>query len=243
MTETEIIDRLRNDEDYYGEFGKQYLSNSDISTLLKDPLSLGVSKTKTIPMLIGGYFHTAVLEPDKLHKFKIIEASTRNTKKYKEISGGEMCLLQSEVDMINVMSEKLLANNVIKDLIQNSNNEYEKPGLIKLNNLMWKGKSDILNHDDKLIIDLKTTNDIDTFKYSAKKYNYDSQAYIYSKIFGYEFLFIAIDKNTYKIGLFDCSTEFYQRGEDKVAKACEIYDLFYNNDNFDKNQYFINSTL
>lgn len=243
MTETEIIDRLRNDEDYYGEFGKQYLSNSDISTLLKDPLSLGVSKTKTIPMLIGGYFHTAVLEPDKLHQFKIIEASTRNTKKYKEISGGEMCLLQSEVDMINVMSEKLLANNVIKDLIQNSNNEYEKPGLIKLNNLMWKGKSDILNHDDKLIIDLKTTNDIDNFKYSAKKYNYDSQAYIYSKMFGYEFLFIVIDKNTYKIGLFDCSTEFYQRGEDKVAKACEIYDLFYNNDNFDKNQYFINSTL
>lgn len=243
MTENKIIDRLRNDEDYYGEFGKQYLSNSDISTLLKDPLSLGVSKTKTIPMLIGGYFHTAVLEPDKLHKFKIIEASTRNTKKYKEISGGEMCLLQSEVDMINVMSEKLLANNVIKDLIQNSNNEYEKPGLIKLNNLMWKGKSDILNHDDKLIIDLKTTNDIDNFKYSAKKYNYDSQAYIYSKMFGYEFLFIVIDKNTYKIGLFDCSTEFYQRGEDKVAKACEIYDLFYNNDNFDKNQYFINSTL
>tara|TARA_R110000824_G_scaffold131815_1_gene294080 strand:+ start:77 stop:808 length:732 start_codon:yes stop_codon:yes gene_type:complete len=243
MTEAKIIERLRNDEDYYGKFGKQYMSNSDIGTLLKDPLSLGISLTKTVPMLIGGYFHTAVLEPDKLHQFTIIEASTRNTKKYKEISGGEMCLLQHEVDMINVMSEKLLANNVIKDLIQNSNNEYEKPGLTKLNDLTWKGKADILNHDDKLIIDLKTTNDIDAFKYSAKKYNYDSQAYIYSKIFGYEFLFIAIDKNTHKIGLFDCSTEFYQRGEDKVAKACEIYDLFYNNDNFDKNQYFINNTL
>ena len=243
MTEKQIIERLRNDEDYYGKFGKQYMSNSDIGTLLKNPLSLGVSLTKTVPMLIGGYFHTAVLEPEKLHQFKIIESSTRNTNKYKEISGGEMCLLQHEVDMINVMSEKLLANNVIKDLIQNSDNEYEKPGLTKLNDLTWKGKADILNHDDKLIIDLKTTNDIDSFRYSAKKYNYDSQAYIYSKIFGYEFLFIAIDKNTHKIGLFDCSTEFYQRGEDKVAKACEIYDLFYNNDNFDKNQYFINNTL
>jgi len=243
MTNEKIIERLRNDEDYYGKFGKQYMSNSDIGTLLKDPLSLGTSLTKTVPMLIGGYFHTAVLEPNKLHQFKIVEASTRNTNKYKEISGGEMCLLQHEVDMINVMSEKLLTNNVIKDLIQNANNEYEKPGLTKLNDLMWKGKADILNHDDKLIIDLKTTNDIDSFRYSAKKYNYDSQAYIYSKIFGYEFLFIAIDKNTHKIGLFDCSTEFYQRGEDKVAKACEIYDLFYNNDNFDKNQYFINNTL
>jgi len=243
MTNEKIIERLRNDEDYYGKFGKQYMSNSDIGTLLKDPLSLGTSLTKTVPMLIGGYFHTAVLEPNKLHQFKIVEASTRNTNKYKEISGGEMCLLQHEVDMINVMSEKLLTNNVIKDLIQNANNEYEKPGLTKLNDLMWKGKADILNHDDKLIIDLKTTNDIDSFRYSAKKYNYDSQAYIYSKIFGYEFLFIAIDKNTHKIGLFDCSTEFYQRGEDKVAKACEIYDLFYNNNNFDKNQYFINNTL
>ncbi len=74
MTETEIIDRLRNDEDYYGEFGKQYLSNSDISKLLKDPLSLGVSTAKTIPMIIGGYFHTAVLEPDQLHQFTKIEA-------------------------------------------------------------------------------------------------------------------------------------------------------------------------
>ena len=30
-----IIDRLRNDEDYYGEFGQQFLSNSNIGTLLK----------------------------------------------------------------------------------------------------------------------------------------------------------------------------------------------------------------
>ena len=31
--------KLENDEDYYGEFGQQYLSNSDISTLLKNPLA------------------------------------------------------------------------------------------------------------------------------------------------------------------------------------------------------------
>ena len=29
-----IIDKLRNDENYYGDFGKKYLSNSDISTCL-----------------------------------------------------------------------------------------------------------------------------------------------------------------------------------------------------------------
>ena len=40
MNKTEIINRLKNDEDYYGSFGKQYLSNSDIQTLLSNPLAL-----------------------------------------------------------------------------------------------------------------------------------------------------------------------------------------------------------
>lgn len=243
MTENKILEKLKDDNHYYGDFGKKYLSNSDIGTLLKNPLSLGANKEKTVPMLIGGYFHTAILEPDKLHKYKIVESSTRNTNKYKEISDGEMCLLQHEVDSINLMSEKLLANNVIKDLIQNSNNEYEKPAITNMFGLDWKGKADIVNHDDKLIIDLKTTSDIDNFRYSAKKYNYDSQAYIYSKLFGYEFLFIVIDKITHKIGLFDCSSDFYEKGFKKVEQASEIYKLFFENKEFDKNQYFINNTL
>jgi hypothetical protein len=108
---------------------------------------------------------------------------------------------------------------------------------------MWKGKADIVNHDEKLIIDLKTTADITKFKYSASKYNYDSQAYIYSKLFGYEMLFIAIDKNTHQIGIFDCSPEFYARGEDKVKRAVEAYELFYKSEDFDPKQYFLTKTL
>jgi hypothetical protein len=37
----DVLKKLENDEHYYGEFGKQYLSNSDISTLLTNPLALG----------------------------------------------------------------------------------------------------------------------------------------------------------------------------------------------------------
>ena len=40
----EIITRLQNDSDYYGEFGSQFLSNSNIDTLLNDPMSLGLKK-------------------------------------------------------------------------------------------------------------------------------------------------------------------------------------------------------
>ena len=188
MNHDEIIEKLKDDDHYYGNFGKQYLSNSDISVLLANPLSFKQSSKMTSAFLIGGYFHTAILEPDKLKKYKVIESTTRNTKKYKEISEGELCLLQHEVDMIEIMRDKLFENKICKDLIEHKNNEYEKPGIIELEGNFWKGKGDIINHDEKLIVDLKTTNDVLKFKSSAYRYNYDSQAYIYKNIFGYDFL-------------------------------------------------------
>lgn len=243
MTNNEIIERLRNDEDYYGEFGKQFLSNSDISTLLKNPLALGAQRDMNPAFLVGGYFHTAILEPDKLVKYKVIEASTRNTKAYKEISGGEMCLLQHEVDKIEVLIDKVLNNEVCKQLIRPKNYEYELPGITEINGVKWKGKADIINHDDKLIVDLKTTSDLDGFRWSARKYNYDSQAYIYQSIFGYDMIFVAVDKNTGQIGIFDCSTEFIRRGADKVERAIEAYKLFYEDPDFKPENFFINQTL
>ena len=103
-----IIEKLKQDEHYYGDYGKQFLSNSNISTLLKNPRLLKEDKPKTSAMVIGGYFHTAILEPDKLEQFKIIKSTTRNTKQYKEMSGGEICLLQHEVDKIELMREAVL---------------------------------------------------------------------------------------------------------------------------------------
>ena len=240
----DIIEKLRQDEHYYGDFGKNYLSNSDISTLLTNPLALGQPSKPSAAFLVGGYFHTAILEPNKLKKYRVIPSSTRNTKVYKEMSGGELCLLQSEVDMIEPLIETVMKNDICRDLIGDSTvNEYELPGITELEGLMWKGKADIINHNEKVIVDLKTTNDITRFRNSAYRYNYDSQSYIYSKIFGYEMVFIVIDKNNSQIGLYDCSPEFISNGADKVARAAERYKLFYKTDGFDPSQYFINQTL
>ena len=241
----EVYEKLRNDEHYYGDYGKQFLSNSDISTLLKNPRDLHKPRPSSPAFLVGGYFHTAILEPDKLNRFKIVDATTRNTKKYKEISDGEICLLQHEVDKIQLMTEAMMSNDVCRDLIKPvlAEVDYEEPRVGKIFDNMWKGKADIINHEEKLVIDLKTTADIDKFRWSASKYNYDSQAYIYSTLFGYEMIFIVIDKETKQVGIFDCSPEFYKRGEDKVRQASAAYDLFYKTEDFDHNQYLINKTL
>ena len=123
MNKESVLEKLENDEHYYGDFGKKYLSNSDISTLLTNPLALGQQSKPSPAFLVGGYFHTAILEPDKLKKYKVIESTSRNTNAYKEMSGGELCLLQSEVDTIELMTDKVLANDVCRDLIRGINIE------------------------------------------------------------------------------------------------------------------------
>ena len=243
MNKKQILQRLKIDEDYYGEFGNQFLSNSHVGRLLKDPLNVFKPSRPSPAFLVGGYFHTCILEPDKLEKYKVVKSTTRNTKAYKDVAGGELCLLEHEVDTIELMREKVMANDICRDIIQLGDVEYEVPMITELFGNKWKGKADIVNHDEKLIVDLKTTADIEKFQWSANKYNYDSQAYIYSELFGYEFLFIVIDKTTHQIGMFDCSSKFYERGEEKVRKASEAYDLFYKTKDFDPKQYFISKTL
>jgi hypothetical protein len=136
-----------------------------------------------------------------------------------------------------------MSNSICKSLIRGENVEYEVPGIAEIFGNQWKGKADIINHDEKLIIDLKTTADISKFRYSASKYNYNSQAYIYQKLFGYEMIFMVIDKNTHQIGIYDCSDKFLSFGEDKVQEASEAYNLFFKNPDFKPENHFINKTL
>ncbi len=243
MTKEEVLKVLKNDDEYYNGLGKEYLSNSNISTLLKNPLALHEPYGPRPAFLVGGYFHTAILEPDKLKNFKVIESATRNSKVYKEISGGELCLLQHEVDQIELMVEKVMANDVCKDLIRTGEVDYEVPGITEIEGEMWKGKADIINHSERLVVDLKTTADIEKFRFSASRYNYDSQAFIYNQLFNYEMVFIVIDKTTHQIKICDCSESFYERGQEKVKEAVAQYQLFFKTKDFDAKQFFKTETL
>ena len=64
--------------------------------------------------------------------------------------------------------------------------------------IAFRGKADILRDD--IIVDLKTTTGIDTFRYSADKYGYDLQAFLYKELFGKDMVFVAVDKKSCDIG-------------------------------------------
>tara|TARA_R110002020_G_scaffold83781_2_gene208080 strand:+ start:3275 stop:4012 length:738 start_codon:yes stop_codon:yes gene_type:complete len=224
---------LREDSHYYGQFGKQFLSNSDIITLLNDPKNFRKEKAMTKAMLIGRYFHTAMLEPEKIEsvEFWTIDASSRNTKKYKEELlhyKRPLMMLTKEKESVDIAINTMKNNLEFYEAIYDEENSYEVPAIHEVMGVMWKGKADIVTKD--MLIDLKTTSNIKDFKYSARKYNYDSQAYLYQTFFNKPMVFYVVDKLTYELGIYHPTQTFLEYGKSKVEKAVEIYNQFYSKD-------------
>tara|TARA_R110002126_G_scaffold2643_4_gene14878 strand:- start:20 stop:757 length:738 start_codon:yes stop_codon:yes gene_type:complete len=231
MDKAEILKHLEDDSKYYGEFGKQFLSNSDIGKLLKNPTQFRVNQEMTKPMLEGRYFHTKILEPQKIGDFIEVDVTSRNTVKYKEaVNEGEMLLLTKEREHLDFLCTKMTSNMEMFDYIYDDGNEFEIPEIQKIMSLDWKGKADIVNHNKGLLVDIKTSGDIDKFMYSAKTYNYDSQAYIYQRLFGKPLIFLVIDKRTARLGIFECSDSFLRGGQEKVEQAVEVYQKYFSNE-------------
>jgi hypothetical protein len=231
MDKAEILKHLEDDSKYYGEFGKQFLSNSDIGKLLKNPTQFRVNQEMTKPMLEGRYFHTKILEPQKIGDFIEVDVTSRNTVKYKEaVNEGEMLLLTKEREHLDFLCTKMTSNMEMFDYIYDDGNEFEIPEIQKIMSLDWKGKADIVNHNKGLLVDIKTSGDIDKFMYSAKTYNYDSQAYIYQRLFDKPLIFLVIDKRTARLGIFECSDSFLRGGQEKVEQAVEVYQKYFSNE-------------
>lgn len=240
-----VTEQLRNDAEYYKGVGKNYLSNSDISALLGNPKEYGVEREDNKSFAEGRLFHQLLIEPDKAIDAHIVDASTRNTKIYKDYcdaNGLDFCLLQHEVDKMKQLTQVMKSNIYFYDEIYKDGNLYEEPAIGEIKGMMWKGKADIIT--DEVIIDLKTTSDIKKFKWSAKAYNYDSQAYIYQKLFGKPLIFFVIDKETAQLGIFRPTENFILGGERKVERAIEVYKTYFgDNPTDDIDNYYIDEEL
>ena len=225
---SDVIELLRDDQEYYGGVGKQYLSNSDIGTLLKNPEEFGVSRPDNKNFAEGRYFHQLILEPEKAKETHIVDFASRNTKGYKEACldmNLEVLLLKKEADNIENLVSRMTGNLDFFELIHAKGNNFEVPNIMTYSSVIddnhsvtqWKGKADIVGKD--YVIDLKTTSNIDDFKWNARKYNYDSQAFIYSRLFGKPMMFLVIEKQTGRMGMFTGNDDFYIRGQEKMHRA------------------------
>lgn len=224
----QVIDKLRDDYEYYRGVGKNYLSNSDIGALLTNPKAFRQERDDNKNFAEGRLFHQLLLEPDKVHKVVSVDVSTRNTKEYKTFCSEnnlDFALLTKEVEEIHNLVGVIKANIAFYDDIYAEGNVYEEPSIGNIKGVEWKGKADIITSD--FIIDLKTTSDINKFKWSAKAYHYDSQCYIYQQLFGKPLVFYVIDKETAQLGIFRPTENFIRGGEAKVERAIEVYHKYF----------------
>ena len=245
MSNTSIIESLKDDYEYYNGVGKEYLSNSDIGTLLTNPKNFGKPREDNKSFMEGRYFHQLMIEPDKAKDVKFVDVSTRNTKEYKnfcETNNLPFCMLKKEVEEVQHLVSLMKGNITFYDEIYQDGNQFELPSVGEIQGMMWKGKADIVTAD--CIIDLKTTSDINKFKWSAKAYNYDSQCYIYQQLFGKPLVFYVVDKETGQLGVFRPTENFIKGGEMKVARAIEVYNKYFGeNPTDDIINYYIDETL
>ena len=227
----ELLKRMEDDEFYYGELNTLALSSSSLKQLLSSPktynFSLKYGSGESQALRDGWLFHTAILEPQVFAAQTFIDVQSKNTKKFREAKAeNPRVFTMKEKNDADRLVDAFYRNEHAKELITKA--EFEIPAIDNVLDMPFRGKADVLGANR--IVDLKTTTDIKGFSYSANKYGYDVQCYLYCNLFQKEykdFYFLALDKGSLDIGIFNCSEEFYFRGEEKVEKALDLYNKFF----------------
>ena len=147
----EILAKLSSDEHYYGEYGRQFLSNSDIGTLINNPAGYNQPREDSVNLMYGRAFHELVMFGETQHD-KFVDASTRRTNKYKdaEEEAGGLIFLKKEWDELCSLVDKAFGNMEFKTILENKSNNFEVPnlGTMDSGDLTWKCKADIVTESN-----------------------------------------------------------------------------------------------
>ena len=241
----EILSNMYDDSFYYGYLGQNALSSSSIKTLLSSPktyyFTTKYGSGETQALRDGKLFHTMILEPEKLDDIIFVEAATKASKEYKLAKEtGKEVYTNTEKKAAERLCDALLRNEAVKEYLIKA--EYEVPQIAMIDGIPIRAKADILKGNT--IIDLKTTTGIKDFRYSADKYSYDLQAWLYREMFGVDnFVFVVIDKGSLDIAIFECSEEFYERGKQKFEQGISNFKYFFQTDGVDLDQYVLRGVL
>jgi len=244
--EENLLDLMQNDEFYYGYMAKAALSSSSIKTLLSSPKTykyvLDYGSGESQALRDGWLFHTCILEPHVFEEQIFVDVQSKNTKAYKEaLAQHGKVFTQKEKRDAERVADAFLRNEHALKLLKNS--EFEVPAVGMIDGYPFRGKADVFGNGK--IVDLKTTTDIKAFPYSAKKYGYDVQAYVYCQLFNVsykDFTFAVVDKGSLDIAIYDVSEEFYNEGKRKTQQAIETFETFFIN-GADLDTYCLRGTL
>lgn len=242
----ELLNRMIDDEFYYGHCNKNMFSASKVKLMAKSPKSyyyVDKYQSSQQPLRDGWLFHTAILEPHVFDAQIFCKTLTKGVefKQLEEHHGKGNVYTKKEKQDAERLARAFTVNQFAMSRLRNS--KFEVPNCGVINDVPFRGKADILT-DRGHIIDLKTCQNITNFKRDAYSLGYDIQAYIYCQLWGItykEFEFIAIDKKTLDIGIYKCSKEFYESGKQKTNNVLTAYKEKIQGQNADDVTEFINN--
>ena len=256
MEKDKIIEQLKDDKQYYGEYGQQFLSNSDVKVLKTESSAKEFRSAKKFTetelknLEMGKYFHQLLLEPDKAKNFPMVDVKTRSNNEYKqylEDNNLEYALRTSEAQDIKDLADWVLnpkseyGSDRVRDLLNNPMALKEQPSIMELHGHWWKGKADLITIDNDgqyVIIDLKTTstNPSEITKWTLDSFGYNSQAYLYKELYGMNFKFIFFGKKQkvndageiyYDVEEITPSEDTLELGKMRVMEALANYERWY----------------
>ena len=230
----EILTKMMDDEFYFGYLGANALSSSSCKKLLESPKSyedslITESSNSNPNFRIGHLFHWQLLEPNRYEELHFVDVKRKDSIKFKEALseyGVYNTYTVSERDIASRMADNFLRNPKTAHFLNGT--RCEVPAIGEIKGLPFRAKADILG--SSFIVDLKSIADLTRFKWSSRSFNYDVQLFIYCQLFGVSysnFTFVAVDKSTGAIGVFECSREFYESGKEKTYDAIDIYKDFF----------------
>ena len=233
----DVLKKMYNDSFYYGYLGKHALSSSTCKSLLESPeayveyINKPPKEKEPQPFRDGRLIHLLSLEPHRIDELTIIE-STKGSKAYKLAVQEQLpqtVYTLAELNRCKKVAESVLNNQEFSSLVNKA--KFEVPEIANYNGFPFRGKADILL--DGVVVDLKTTSDIDNFHQSAMLYNYDLQAALYLELFeAFEFKYVVVDKKTFEVQVVEFSDEFIQSGYNKLNIATENYQKYLDNKEF-----------
>lgn len=242
----DLKEKAKDDTFYYDFLGKYAFSSTSIKYLLKSPKTykyiIEYGSEETQALRDGWLLHACILEPDVFNSQIYVNVQSKNTKKYNEAKAkyGKVFTIKEKNDAER-LADALLRNEMVLQKLNNA--EFEVPAIGEIMGFPFRAKADILGVNG--LYDLKSTISLEGWEYSAKKYGYDIQCFIYCELFKVkpeDMGFVIIDKGSLDIGWAPANKSFYERGKIKVRAALDKYEEWLMQD-ADLDQYYIHIEL
>lgn len=226
--------------DYHAE--QNYLSSSNLKTLLKDPAKFHREKILGIrepeqerPYLTeGSYFHSLVLEPEKIaEEYAIYDGFRKQGKEYEAFlleNPGRIVLSRPQVARCQRYLDGYKRRPEAGQLL--SGGVPELTLCSELLKVPVKMRADYINVEKSYIADVKTTqyeSGPEAFKLAMEEYKYGLSAALYAQIahdvYGklFDFYFVVLSKADFECNIYRASTETLSAGAAEVTRALVKY--------------------